>query len=110
MIIYIYKKLTYLYISYGPRSKSSNRQCQRMDSFRQRNKNFAGSNERKTANRKKEITTGILVNIMKVNDIDCFDITDGQLIYSKKNLKKPLSKKHLLNCISYFSLKMIIKQ
>jgi hypothetical protein len=52
-------------------------------------------------NRKKEITT-ILVNIMKVNDIDCFDITDGQLIYSKKNLKNPLSKKHLLNALSIF--------
>ena len=47
---------------------------------------------RDNRNRKKQITA-ILVDIMKTNEIDCFDITDGQLIYSKKNIKKPLTKK-----------------
>ena len=52
--------------------------------------------------RKKTITQA-LVNIMKTNDIDCFDITDGgQLIYSKKNIKKPLTKKHLLAALSTY--------
>jgi len=54
-------------------------------------------------NRKKQITS-ILVDIMKTNDIDCFDITDGQLLYSKKNIKKPLTKKHLLTSLTkYFA-------
>jgi len=53
-------------------------------------------------NKKKEITKA-LVNVMKTNEIDCFDITGGQLIYSKKNVKKPLTKKHLLTSLSdYF--------
>ena len=56
---------------------------------------------RERRNRKKNITTD-LVNIMKVNEIDCFDITDGQLIYSKKNIKKPLTKKHLLTSLQTF--------
>lgn len=51
--------------------------------------------------KKKEITKA-LVSVMKTNDIDCFDITDGQLIYSKKNIKKPLTKKHLLNSLSTY--------
>lgn len=25
-----------------------------------------------------------LINIMKANEIDCFDLNDGQLVYSKK--------------------------
>ena len=52
-------------------------------------------------NKKKEITKA-LVSVMKTNEIDCFDITDGQLIYSKKNVKKPLTKKHLLTSLSNY--------
>ena len=50
---------------------------------------------------KKEITDG-LVGIMRHNEIDCFDITDGQLLYSKKNVKKPLTKKHLLTSLTKY--------
>ena len=39
---------------------------------------------------------------MKENDIDCFDITNGKLIYTKKKTKSPLSKKHLLQALSAF--------
>ena len=57
---------------------------------------------RERRERKKNITQS-LVKIMRTNEIDCFDITDGQLIYSKKNVKKPLSKKHLLlSLANYF--------
>ena len=50
---------------------------------------------------KKDITL-TLVEIMKSNNIDCFDITNGQLQYVKKNIRKSLSKKHLFNSpISY---------
>lgn len=52
-------------------------------------------------NRKKEITS-VLVSIMKTNDIDCFDITDGKLFYNKKNVKKPLTKKHLLASLTKY--------
>jgi hypothetical protein len=52
-------------------------------------------------NRKKEITS-VLVSIMKTNDIDCFDITDGKLFYNKKNVKKPLTKKHLLASLAKY--------
>ena len=39
---------------------------------------------------------------MKNNEIDCFDTQDGQLIYTKKNVKNPLSKKHLLKSLTEF--------
>ena len=52
---------------------------------------------------KKDITSK-LVEVMKSNDIDCFDIKNGQLIYTKNKSKKPLSKKHLLASLSkYFT-------
>ncbi len=43
---------------------------------------------------KKELTNS-LVNVMKSNEIDCFDINDGKLIYSKSKVKKPINKKTL---------------
>lgn len=50
---------------------------------------------------KKSITTN-LVDIMKTNDIDQFNIPDGNLVYTKTKSKAPLSKKHLLASISTF--------
>ena len=51
---------------------------------------------------KKELTTN-LVEIMKTNDIQCFDIKDGKLMYTQNKIRAPLSKKHLLKCLSdYF--------
>ena len=51
--------------------------------------------------RKKELTTS-LVNTMKQNDIDCFDISDGRIVYSRNKIRAPLSKKHLLGCLSQY--------
>ena len=34
-----------------------------------------------------------LMNIMSKNEIDEVDINNGKLIYSKKNVKKPITKK-----------------
>ena len=45
--------------------------------------------------RKKELTSS-LVDIMKVNDIDCFDVNGGKLLYSQNKSKAPLNKKTLL--------------
>jgi len=50
---------------------------------------------------KKQLTAS-LVDVMKNNEIDCFDINDGKLIYSKSKSKKPISKKTLLEAIQLY--------
>lgn len=50
---------------------------------------------------KKEITNN-LVNVMKENQIDCFDVKNGKLIYTKSKTKKPLSKTHLLESLKKY--------
>jgi hypothetical protein len=51
---------------------------------------------------KKNLTES-LVNVMKDNEIDCFDINGGKLIYSKSKYKKPINKKMLLETLNgYF--------
>ena len=46
-------------------------------------------------NKMKELTN-TLVNVMKVNSIDCFDINGGALVYKQKKSKKQISGKFLL--------------
>jgi hypothetical protein len=55
-------------------------------------------------NRKKEKKniSNELITVMKNNEIDCFDINDGQIIYSKKSVKKPITQKVLLNLLSNY--------
>ena len=43
-----------------------------------------------------------LMSIMRDNEIDCFDIKDGQICYSKKSVKKPITKKNLLMILSKY--------
>ena len=43
-----------------------------------------------------------LMEVMHKNEIDCFDIKDGKILYSKKNVKKPINKKMLLSILSNF--------
>jgi hypothetical protein len=51
----------------------------------------------------KKTLTDTLVNIMKNNEIDCFDINDGKIIFCKNKVKMPLNKKTLLtNLEKYF--------
>lgn len=60
--------------------------------------------QKEMANRKSEknqISTS-LIDIMKKNEIDCFDINNGQICYNKKNIKKPITKKILLNVLSKY--------
>ena len=47
-------------------------------------------------NKKKELTES-LVNIMKNNSIDCFDINGGELVYKQKKTRKTISGKFLLS-------------
>jgi seryl-tRNA synthetase len=43
-----------------------------------------------------------LMEVMKTNEIDCFDINNGKIMYVKKNVKKPISAKALLGIISNY--------
>lgn len=46
-------------------------------------------------NRRKELTQ-TLVNVMKTNSIDCFDINGGALVYKQKKTRRTISGKFLL--------------
>ena len=53
---------------------------------------------------KKKVVTDRLVDIMKTNEIDCFDIKNGKLLYTQSKVRTPLSKKHLLTSLqTYFA-------
>lgn len=51
---------------------------------------------------KKKDVTDKLLHIMKDNEIDCFDINGGQLIYSTTKVKAPLNKNTLMNALLKF--------
>lgn len=60
--------------------------------------------EIKEKNNKKKLLTNDLVNVMKNNSIDCFDINGGALVYKKNKVKKPINGKTLLNALkNYYS-------
>jgi TolA-binding protein len=51
----------------------------------------------------KKQSTETLVETMKNNEIDCFELGAGnKLMYTKNKSKKPLSKKHLLESLSKY--------
>ena len=44
-----------------------------------------------------------LVEIMRKNEIDCFDVNDGKLIYTKTKVKAPFNKTNLASSLmKYF--------
>jgi len=51
---------------------------------------------------KKHELTGDLVKVMKLHEIDCFDLKDGALIYKKNIVKKGISSKSLLQLLMSF--------
>ena len=51
---------------------------------------------------KKKLLTATLVDIMKTNEIDCFDMTEGKISYTKSKVKQPLSKKYLMDCLGKY--------
>lgn len=66
-------------------------------------------NEIRTLN--KEITTRRndkkniskrLIDVMREHKLDIFDLKDGQLMYVKKNKKKPITQKQLLTLLSSY--------
>jgi hypothetical protein len=52
-------------------------------------------------NEKKNVSTK-LMQTMNANNIDCFDIKDGQLCYNKRNVKKPITKKGLFDILTKY--------
>lgn len=50
---------------------------------------------------KKELSVD-LVEVMKTNDIDCFDCKSGQLTYTKNNVKKSINKKYLNEVLNQY--------
>ncbi len=52
-------------------------------------------------NEKKKISKE-LIEVMRKNEIDCLDINDGRIVYSKKSVKKPITKKTLIGILSNF--------
>jgi predicted nucleic acid-binding Zn-ribbon protein len=51
--------------------------------------------EMKTLRDNKKTLTDALVNVMKSNEIDVFDINDGKLVYAKTKVKAPINKTSL---------------
>ena len=43
-----------------------------------------------------------LVEIMKSNEIDCFDVNNGKLLYTKTKVKAPLSKGQLMEALANY--------
>ena len=58
--------------------------------------------EMKIRREKKKELSERLVQIMKTNDVDCFDISEGKIIYARNNVKSSLSKKHLMDCLAMY--------
>jgi sucrose-6-phosphate hydrolase SacC (GH32 family) len=56
-------------------------------------------NKRKADKKKASVS---LMDIMKKNSIDVFDINDGQLCYTKRNIKKPITKKALMDILATY--------
>jgi hypothetical protein len=58
----------------------------------------------KELKKKQKLLTNSLVNVMKTNQLDCFDINGGKILYKKSISKKPINSKMLLNTLkTYFS-------
>jgi hypothetical protein len=56
---------------------------------------------KKRKEQKKELTT-TLVTTMKTNEIDCFDINNGKIMYTTNKIKAPVNKKHLMDSITQY--------
>ena len=51
---------------------------------------------------KKKLITETLVDVMKSNSIDCFDINGGALVYKQKKTKRTISGKFLLTQLEQY--------
>jgi len=56
----------------------------------------------KDLNTKKKELTDKLMNVMKKNEIDCFDIKGGTISYKKNVVKKPITGKTLMTTLTQY--------
>lgn len=56
--------------------------------------------EMKARKDKKKNLSDKLVNIMRDNEIDCFNVNDGKLMYSQTKVKGTINKNYLLSTIA----------
>jgi hypothetical protein len=56
----------------------------------------------KVKNEEKKLVSAKLLSTMKENEIDCFEITGGSLVYKKNVVKKPISGKTLLSVLKQY--------
>lgn len=59
-------------------------------------------NDIKKLNERKKQLTDTLVRVMKENEIDCFDLKDGNISYKKNVTKKALSGKSLMTILGRY--------
>ena len=52
-------------------------------------------------NKKKNLTDKLIL-IMKTNEIDCFDINNGKIIYTQNKIKQTINKAYLLESINKY--------
>jgi hypothetical protein len=61
-------------------------------------------NELKTKKESRREHTEQLVKIMKSNEIDCFDVNNGKLLFSRTKVKTPLNKSQMVQALmEYFN-------
>jgi hypothetical protein len=48
--------------------------------------------------KQKDLTKG-LMEVMKSNEIECFDLNDGKLVYTKSKTKQTINKKYLMSTL-----------
>ena len=58
--------------------------------------------ELKSRRIQKKMLSDKLVDVMKNNEIDCFDMASGKLMYTTNRVKAPLSKKYLLDSLAAY--------
>ena len=58
--------------------------------------------EIKEMKKKQKLLTNSLVNVMKNNQLECFDINGGKILYKKSKCKKPINTKTLLNTLKTY--------
>jgi hypothetical protein len=58
--------------------------------------------EIKDMKKKQKLLTNSLVNVMKNNQLECFDINGGKILYKKSKCKKPINTKTLLNTLKTY--------
>ena len=56
--------------------------------------------KKRLADKKK--VSGELMSVMRSNEIDAFDLNDGQILYDKRNQKKPITKTALLSILTTY--------